>query len=163
MQIGDIAFEVHTHIVNKAPFQLLLGRPFHHLLLCQLEDQSNDALTFLFKILLTLPIPSQSLPALARLKSVSFEPFPVLLTLPLLSSKAFDLITHSSTSSWTHQHWTMSWLTRRLLERYNLYQPHSPKITASYTASLLSFSFCSLPCHSTPLISHLVLDLLKNA
>ena len=34
MQISDVAFEVHTHVVERAPFRLLLRQPFHHLLLC---------------------------------------------------------------------------------------------------------------------------------
>ena len=41
MQIGDVQFEVHAHVVDRAPFRLLLGRPFHHLLLCRLEDQAD--------------------------------------------------------------------------------------------------------------------------
>ena len=41
MQVGDVAFEVHAHIVERAPFRLLLGRPFHHLLLCKLEDHPD--------------------------------------------------------------------------------------------------------------------------
>jgi hypothetical protein len=34
MQIGDVSFTIHAHIVRTAPFCLLLGQPFHHLLLC---------------------------------------------------------------------------------------------------------------------------------
>ena len=41
MQIGDVVFEVHAHIVERAPFRLLLGRPFHHHLLCRLEDHPD--------------------------------------------------------------------------------------------------------------------------
>ena len=41
MQIGDLVFEVHAHVVDRAPFRLLLGRPFHHHLLCKLEDHSD--------------------------------------------------------------------------------------------------------------------------
>ena len=41
MQVGDVTFEVHAHIVERAPFRLLLGRPFHHLLLCKLEDHPD--------------------------------------------------------------------------------------------------------------------------
>jgi hypothetical protein len=41
MQIGDVEFEVHAHIVERAPFRLLLGRPFHHHLLCRLEDHPD--------------------------------------------------------------------------------------------------------------------------
>jgi hypothetical protein len=38
MRAGDISFEVHAHVVEHAPFRLLLGRPFQHALLCRLED-----------------------------------------------------------------------------------------------------------------------------
>ena len=41
MQIGDIPFKIHAHIVKKATFRLLLGCPFHKLLLCQVEDLSS--------------------------------------------------------------------------------------------------------------------------
>lgn len=41
MQIGDVSFTIHAHIVHTAPFRLLLGHPFHHLLLCQLEDHPD--------------------------------------------------------------------------------------------------------------------------
>ncbi|KAH9038820.1 hypothetical protein EDB84DRAFT_1226366, partial [Lactarius hengduanensis] len=41
MQIGDVVFEIHAHVVDHAPFRLLLGRPFHHLLLCRLEDHPD--------------------------------------------------------------------------------------------------------------------------
>ena len=41
MQVGDVAFEIHAHVVEHAPFCLLLGRPFHHLLLCRLEDHPD--------------------------------------------------------------------------------------------------------------------------
>jgi hypothetical protein len=41
MQIGDVSFTIHAHIVRTAPFRLLLGRPFHHLLLCRLEDHPD--------------------------------------------------------------------------------------------------------------------------
>jgi hypothetical protein len=41
MRIGDIPFKVHAHIVQRAPFHLLLGRPFHHLLRCRLEDHPD--------------------------------------------------------------------------------------------------------------------------
>jgi hypothetical protein len=44
MQISDVAFEVHAHVVEHAPFQLLLGCPFHHLLLCRLEDQPDGCI-----------------------------------------------------------------------------------------------------------------------
>ena len=38
MRIGDLSFTVHAHVVERAPFRLLLGRPFQHALLCQIED-----------------------------------------------------------------------------------------------------------------------------
>ncbi|KAH9046514.1 hypothetical protein EDB84DRAFT_1264936, partial [Lactarius hengduanensis] len=41
MQIGDITFPIHAHVIDNAPFLLLLGRPFHNLLLCRLEDQAD--------------------------------------------------------------------------------------------------------------------------
>ena len=41
MQIGDVIFHIHAHVIEHAPFRLLLGRPFHHLLLCRLEDQPD--------------------------------------------------------------------------------------------------------------------------
>lgn len=37
--VGDVSFTLHAHVVRTAPFRLLLGHPFHHLLLCRLEDQ----------------------------------------------------------------------------------------------------------------------------
>ena len=41
MQAGNIPFHVHAHVVEHAPFRLLLGRPFQHALLCRIEDLSN--------------------------------------------------------------------------------------------------------------------------
>ena len=41
MRIGDVDFQVHAHIVETAPFRLLLGRPFHHHLRCRLEDHPD--------------------------------------------------------------------------------------------------------------------------
>ena len=41
MQVGDVPFEIHAHVVDHAPFRLLLGRPFHHLLLSRLEDHPD--------------------------------------------------------------------------------------------------------------------------
>ena len=38
MRIGDISVKVHAHVVERAPFRLLLGRPFQHALLCRIED-----------------------------------------------------------------------------------------------------------------------------
>ena len=34
MHIGDVSFTIHAHVICTAPFRLLLGRPFHYLLLC---------------------------------------------------------------------------------------------------------------------------------
>ena len=28
MQVGDVSFKLHVHVVEHAPFHLLLGRPF---------------------------------------------------------------------------------------------------------------------------------------
>ena len=41
MCIDDVTFTIYAHVICKAPFRLLLGRPFHHLLLCQLKDHPN--------------------------------------------------------------------------------------------------------------------------
>ena len=38
MQVGDVPFKIHAHVVENAPFRLLLGRPFQRALLCRLED-----------------------------------------------------------------------------------------------------------------------------
>ena len=38
MSLGGIYFTMHAHVVECAPFHLLLGRPFQHALLCQLKD-----------------------------------------------------------------------------------------------------------------------------
>jgi len=39
MDIGGLEFRLHAHLVDDVPYRLLLGQPFHHLLLCHLEDQ----------------------------------------------------------------------------------------------------------------------------
>ena len=41
MRISDISFTIHPHVVHTALFCLLLGCPFHHLLLCRLEDHPD--------------------------------------------------------------------------------------------------------------------------
>ena len=41
MRIGNVDFQVHAHVIETAPFRLLLGQPFHHLLLCRLEDHPD--------------------------------------------------------------------------------------------------------------------------
>ena len=38
MCAGDMVFKVHVHVVECAPFRLLLGCPFQHALLCRMED-----------------------------------------------------------------------------------------------------------------------------
>ncbi len=42
MCADNISFEVHAHIMECAPFRLLLGQPFQHALLCRIEDLSSD-------------------------------------------------------------------------------------------------------------------------
>jgi hypothetical protein len=37
----DIPFTEHAHVVERAPFWLLLGRPFQQALLCRIEDLSS--------------------------------------------------------------------------------------------------------------------------
>ena len=43
MSIGSIKFQVHAYVVENAPFRLLLGRPFHNLLLSRLEDNADGS------------------------------------------------------------------------------------------------------------------------
>jgi hypothetical protein len=43
MSIGNIKFQVHAYVVENAPFRLLLGRPFHNLLLSCLEDNADGS------------------------------------------------------------------------------------------------------------------------
>ncbi len=43
MCIGDVSFCAHAYVVKNAPFQLLLRRPFHSLLLTKLEDNSDGS------------------------------------------------------------------------------------------------------------------------
>ncbi len=38
LQVGDVTLWVHTHVVQDAPFQLLLGHLFQHAVLCCIED-----------------------------------------------------------------------------------------------------------------------------
>src|SRR5712671_4615328 len=38
MQVAGVPFKVHAHVVQDAPFQLLLGRPFLRVLLCRIEE-----------------------------------------------------------------------------------------------------------------------------
>ena len=41
MQVGNIPFHLHAHIIECAPFCLLLGCPFQHQLLCCLDSLPN--------------------------------------------------------------------------------------------------------------------------
>jgi hypothetical protein len=43
MSIGNIKFQVHAYVIENAPFRLLLGRPFHNLLLSWLEDNTDGS------------------------------------------------------------------------------------------------------------------------
>src|SRR6266404_4905777 len=45
MRLGDVNFQVHTFIVETAPFRLLLGHPFHNLLLTKLEDHEDGSVS----------------------------------------------------------------------------------------------------------------------
>jgi hypothetical protein len=47
MHIGNVDFQLHAHVMQTAPFRLLLGRPFHHLLLAHLEDQPGGSVDLL--------------------------------------------------------------------------------------------------------------------
>jgi len=38
LQVGDVSFKIHTHVVKDASFGLLLGHPFQQALLCRFED-----------------------------------------------------------------------------------------------------------------------------
>jgi len=38
LQVGDVSFKIHAHVVENASFGLLLGRPFQQALLCRFED-----------------------------------------------------------------------------------------------------------------------------
>ncbi|KAH9970148.1 hypothetical protein BJV74DRAFT_736888, partial [Russula compacta] len=41
LQVGDVPFKVHAHVIEHAPFCLLLGHPFQKILQCTVEDQPN--------------------------------------------------------------------------------------------------------------------------
>jgi hypothetical protein len=43
MSIGNIKFQVHAYVIENAPFRLLLGRPFHNLLLSRLKDNTDGS------------------------------------------------------------------------------------------------------------------------
>lgn len=38
MQVGDVSFKIHAHVIKDASYGLLLGRPFQQALLCCFED-----------------------------------------------------------------------------------------------------------------------------
>ena len=38
LKIGVLSFVIHAHVLEGAPFRLLLGQPFYNLLLCKTED-----------------------------------------------------------------------------------------------------------------------------
>src|SRR6266702_4109757 len=65
MQVGDVSFTIHAHVVDRAPFRLLLGRPFHHLLLCRLEDHPDGRVEVSVRDP-TDPARSVSIPSRAR-------------------------------------------------------------------------------------------------
>ncbi|KAI9429881.1 hypothetical protein H4582DRAFT_2088124 [Lactarius indigo] len=71
MQVGDVSFEVHAHVVDHAPFRLLLGRPFHHLLLCRLEDHPDGRVDVSVRDPAD-PARSISIPSRARKAQVGF-------------------------------------------------------------------------------------------
>jgi hypothetical protein len=41
MQVGNVPFKIHAHVVEDAPFQLLLGRPFGRAVSSAIEDLPN--------------------------------------------------------------------------------------------------------------------------
>jgi len=41
MQVGNVPFHLHAHVVECAPFRLLLEMPFQHQLLCCLDSLPN--------------------------------------------------------------------------------------------------------------------------
>src|SRR5713101_7697683 len=41
MQVGGMLCKVHAHVVENAPFKLLLGRPFGHAVSSVIEDLPN--------------------------------------------------------------------------------------------------------------------------
>jgi hypothetical protein len=71
MEIGDVSFEVHAHIVERAPFRLLLGRPFHNHLLCRLEDHSDGRVDVSVRDPAN-PTRSVTIPSRARKAQVGF-------------------------------------------------------------------------------------------
>jgi len=44
MRIGGVSFKLHAHVVERAPFRLLLGRPFQHQVLCSLDPLPDGSL-----------------------------------------------------------------------------------------------------------------------
>ena len=71
MQVGDVIFEVHAHIVERAPFRLLLGQPFHHHLLCRLEDHPDRRMVISVRDLAN-PARTINIPSRARRAQVGF-------------------------------------------------------------------------------------------
>ena len=41
MTIGDVDLAVHVHVVEEAPFEVLLGRPFFVLTACETKDAED--------------------------------------------------------------------------------------------------------------------------
>ena len=41
LQVGDMPFKVHAHVIEHTPFHLLLSCPFQKILQCTFEDQPN--------------------------------------------------------------------------------------------------------------------------
>ena len=64
MRICDMSFTIHAHVVHTAPFRLLLGCPFHHLLLCRLENHPDRVDIFIHD--LANPARSFSVPSQAH-------------------------------------------------------------------------------------------------
>ena len=44
LQVGDVPFKVHAHVIEHAPFCLLLSCPFQKILQCTFEDQPNGSM-----------------------------------------------------------------------------------------------------------------------
>ena len=47
LQVGDVTFKVHAHVVKHTSFGLLLGRPFQHTALCRFEDMPSGKVDIL--------------------------------------------------------------------------------------------------------------------
>ena len=44
MRVGGVSFNLHAHVIEHAPFRLLLGRPFQHQVLCSLDPLPDGSL-----------------------------------------------------------------------------------------------------------------------